>query len=161
MLGRVLLAIVMVGATAAPSCAAGPEAFTDPAKAGLDYKIQGEYKGELKVQDESAPFGAQVIALGDGKFRGVFYFGGLPGDGWKRGDMQLSVDSATEDGKVTFTGDNGSAKIASRLLQPSRSASSRAGNTVAGTRGRIHSGHRLGIQSRRWPERSRRSHWLV
>ena len=112
MIGRFLLAIVMVGALAGPSWAAGAEAFTDPAKAGLDYKIQGEYKGELKVQDESAPFGAQVIALGDGKFRGVFYFGGLPGDGWKRGDMQLSVDSATEDGKVTFTGDNGSAKIA-------------------------------------------------
>ncbi len=112
MLGRFLLAIVTVGALAGPSWAAGAEAFTDPAKAGRDYKIQGEYKGELKVQDESSPFGAQVIALGDGKFRGVFYFGGLPGDGWKRGDMQLSVDSATEDGKIMFTGDNGSAKIA-------------------------------------------------
>jgi hypothetical protein len=112
MLGRVLLAIVLVGGLATTSWGAGAEAFTDPAKAGLDYKIQGEYKGELKIQDQSAPFGAQVIALGDGKFRGVFYFGGLPGDGWNRGDMQLSVDSAMEDGKVTFTGENGSAKIA-------------------------------------------------
>jgi hypothetical protein len=111
MLGRFLLAIVLVGALAGRSSAAGAEAFTDPTKAGLDYKIQGEYKGDLKVQDQPAPFGAQVIALGDGKFRGVFFFGGLPGDGWKRGDMQLTVDSALEDGKVTFTGDNGSAKI--------------------------------------------------
>lgn len=112
MLARNLLAIGMVGVLAAQSWGAGAEAFTDPAKAGPDYKIQGEYKGELKIQDQSAPFGAQVIALGDGKFRGVFYFGGLPGDGWNRGDMQLSVDSAMEDGKVTFTGENGSAKIA-------------------------------------------------
>jgi len=102
----------IVSALAGQSWAAGAEAFTDPAKAGLDYKIQGEYKGELKVQDQAAPFGAQVIALGDGKFRGVFYFGGLPGEGWNRGDMQLTVDSATQDGNVTFTGDNGSAKIA-------------------------------------------------
>jgi len=89
----------------------GAEAFTDPDKAGPDFALQGEYKGELKLQDH-APFGAQVIALGDGKFRGVFFFGGLPGDGWQRGDMLLSVDSTTEDGKIKFTGDNGTATIA-------------------------------------------------
>ena len=85
-------------------------AFTDPAKAGPDFAIQGEYKGELKL-DQPTPFGAQVIALGDGKFRGEFFFGGLPGDGWKRDDMQLGVDSTTDNGVVTFSGDNGSAKI--------------------------------------------------
>jgi hypothetical protein len=87
------------------------EAFTDPAKAGPDFATQGEYKGDLKVEDQSVPFGAQVIALGDGKFRGVFYFGGLPGEGWKRGERELTVDSKMEDGKVTFSGENGSAKI--------------------------------------------------
>jgi len=87
------------------------EAFTDPAQAGPDIAVQGEYKGDLKVEDQSVPFGAQVIALGDGKFRGVFFFGGLPGEGWKRGDRELTVDSKTEDGKVTFSGENGSAKI--------------------------------------------------
>jgi hypothetical protein len=112
MSGRFLSAIVMFGALAGPSLGAGAEAFTDPAKAGPDFKTQGEYRGELKIQDQAAPFGAQVIALGDGKFRGVFFFGGLPGDGWKRGDMQLTVDSTTQDGKVTFSGDNGTAKIA-------------------------------------------------
>jgi hypothetical protein len=86
------------------------QAFTDPAKAGPDFAIQGEYKGELKL-DDVTPLGSQVIALGDGKFRGEFFFGGLPGDGWSRGDMQLGVDSTTENGVVTFMGDNGSAKI--------------------------------------------------
>ncbi len=109
---RILLMTVMACAVASQAWAAGAEAFTDPAKAGPDYAIQGEYKGQLKLQNEDAPFAAQVIALGDGKFRGVFFFGGLPGEGWKRGDMMLIVDSTTEDGKVTFTGDNGSAKIA-------------------------------------------------
>jgi hypothetical protein len=112
MLLRVFLAAIVGCALMSQARVQGAEAFTDAAKAGPDFAIQGEYQGNLKFQDQDAPFGAQVIALGDGKFRGVFYFGGLPGDGWKRGDMQLSVDSTTEDGKVTFTGDNGSAKIA-------------------------------------------------
>jgi hypothetical protein len=112
MLGRVFLATIVGWAAMTHAGARGAEAFTDPAKAGPDFAIQGEYKGELKLQEEKAPFGAQVIALGDGKFRGVFFFGGLPGDGWSRGDQQLSVDSKAEDGKVTFSGDNGSAKIA-------------------------------------------------
>ena len=38
--------------------------YTDPAKAGPDYAVQGEYLGTLKVGDESAEFGLQVIALG-------------------------------------------------------------------------------------------------
>src|SRR5262249_39253239 len=50
-------------------------------------------------------------ALGDGKFRGEFFLGGLPGAGWNRGDRQLSVDSSTEKGTITFSGDNGSARI--------------------------------------------------
>lgn len=95
--------------------AAPGEAFTDPAKAGPDFAVQGEYQGELKMPDapEALKVGAQVVALGDGKFNGVFFFGGLPGDGWERGGPQLDAPGETgDDGKVTFNGDAGSAVVA-------------------------------------------------
>jgi hypothetical protein len=111
MLRRTILACALSCVALAPVQAIGAEAFTDPAKAGPDYAVQGEYRGKLGNQDQELPVGAQVIALGDGKFRGLFYFGGLPGDGWTRGDMQLSIDSATEDGAITFVGEQGSAKL--------------------------------------------------
>ena len=112
MLRRFVLAIAVVAAVTCGMRAARGQAFTDPAKAGPDFVVQGEYKGDLKLPDQDQPLtiGAQLIALGDGKFHGVFFMGGLPGDGWQRGDMQLEVDSATENGVVTFTGDNGSGK---------------------------------------------------
>lgn len=108
---RVLLAMLLAGAGVAQGFAADGPAITDPAKAGPDYGVQGEYQGALNLPDQELKVGAQVIALGDGKFRGVFFFGGLPGDGWSRGGQMLEVDSTTDDGKVTFAGDNGSAKL--------------------------------------------------
>src|SRR5262249_25374599 len=109
MLRRAMLA-ALAGVMWAGSVGA-EEAFTDPAKAGPDYAGQGEDKGPPSVGDDDVILGAQVIALGDGKFRGEFFVGGLPGEGWQRGDMQLGVDGSTENGQVTFAGDNGSAKI--------------------------------------------------
>lgn len=114
MLRRVFLATVIVGvaAVAYNAQAADAEAFTDPAKAGPDFAVQGEYLGELKNKNgESAPFAAQVIALGDGKFHAVFYLGGLPGDGWYQGGLKLDLDSKTEDGVIVFAGEQGSGKI--------------------------------------------------
>ncbi len=100
----------------APLVAVGAESFTDPAKAGPDYAVQGEYQGKLGNGDQELPVGAQIIALGDGKFHGVFYFGGLPGDGWNRGDMKIEIDSTTDTGTITFSGDQGSATLADGKL---------------------------------------------
>ena len=45
-----------------------------------DYQMQGEYVGTVLADEQRLKFGLQVIALGDGKFTGVGYRGGLPGD---------------------------------------------------------------------------------
>lgn len=89
MLRRTMLALAGCLLSGCLWAADGFQAFTDPAKAGPDFQTQGEYKGALKVDDQEIPLGAQIIALGDGKFRGMFFIGGLPGDGWRRGDQML------------------------------------------------------------------------
>jgi Domain of Unknown Function (DUF1080) len=76
-----------------------PEAVTDPAQAGPDYAIQGEYEGTL---GEEGKAGAQVIAEGDGKFALRAYKGGLPGAGWD-GRTDMRAEGKTEGGETAFT----------------------------------------------------------
>ena len=66
--------------------------FTDPAKAGVDYQLQGEFQGS--AGNAQRKIGAQVIALGGGKFRLVAYRGGLPGDGWVKPEKPADGDDA-------------------------------------------------------------------
>lgn len=75
--------------------------YTDPEKADADYKIQGEYTGEITKDGAKAKVGVQVIALGDAKFRAVYHTGGLPGDGYDKSPKQ-EIEGATADGVTTF-----------------------------------------------------------
>ena len=98
---RSLGVLVLLASVSGVAFGAGGEAFTDPAKAGPDFELQGEYKGSVETPEGIKTYGGQIIALGDGKFRIVGYEGGLPGDGWSRGDGQTTMDAKAEDGKIT------------------------------------------------------------
>ena len=99
------LAFVCLTMIAGVACAAGP-AVTDPKKAGPEYEAQGEYVAEFERDGETRKAGVQVIALGKGEFEAVVYQGGLPGDGWNRGDMKNSYKGTMKDGTVMFESRN-------------------------------------------------------
>jgi 3-keto-disaccharide hydrolase len=76
-----------------------PGTYLDAALAGPDYADQGEYLNDWG--------GAQVIALGDSKFRLVIYKGGLPGAGWD-GERNPGLEGKREGEQIVFApSDNG------------------------------------------------------
>lgn len=74
------------------------ESHLDPASAGPDYLVQGEYASD------APPAGVQVVALGDGAFDAVMYRGGLPGAGWDGSPRVVVPGARDEDGQVRFRG---------------------------------------------------------
>ncbi len=102
----------LFGLVAASVAADKNPAFTDAAKAGPDFGFQGEYAGG----EGDEKWGSQVIALGDGKFDVIGYNGGLPGDGWKRGDETKPGKGELKDGVVTAKGEGWVATIKDGVL---------------------------------------------
>jgi hypothetical protein len=96
-----LMLVLALGATL--RAADENPAFTDPDEAGVDFKIQGEYEGITDA--DGARWGAQIIALGDGKFRSVGYPGGLPGNGFQPDSEIHTTDGQLENGVAVFEAD--------------------------------------------------------
>jgi hypothetical protein len=90
----------------------GNPAFTNPAEAGPDFAFQGEYVGD--VGDHH--WGAQVVALGDGKFDLVGHQGGLPGKGWQRGGEMSRGKGELKGDTVELTGDGWTGVIQNSVL---------------------------------------------
>jgi len=64
-----------------------------------DFLIQGEYLAEI----DGFPVGVHLIANGGGEFRVVGYFGGLPGDGWNRGEPRVLGTATLSGDYITIT----------------------------------------------------------
>ena len=98
--------VTMLAATSWTLCGWAEEhnkvAYTEPEKAGIDFQLQGEYAGQVQTEEGIQKFGAQVIALGEGKFTLVGYVGGLPGAGWEKGSDVPRVESTLKNGEVVF-----------------------------------------------------------
>jgi hypothetical protein len=106
--GFLLLALLSV----APAQAAHGPAFLHPKDAGPDFLVQGEYEGTI---GKGAKVGAQVVALGDGKFDAVLYTQGLPGAGWD-GKSKIRLTGKTRDGVARFKGKNFQGAVENGLL---------------------------------------------
>jgi hypothetical protein len=100
--GRVVGWLVAVVLTIAATAHAQKDAAADPSKVDKDFAVQGEYVGDVETPDGKVRWGVQVVALGDGKFFGAFYPGGLPGDGWDPQRERLTAEGETRDGVTTF-----------------------------------------------------------
>lgn len=83
--------------------AKGPQ-YTDPKDTDADFRFQGEYVGELSLPQGKTKYGVQIVALGNGAFRAVGYWGGLPGAGWD-GSERRSVDGQRKAESVVFEAD--------------------------------------------------------
>ncbi len=77
------LALTLSGAVQSQEYTSREEVAKDPTVL-RDFKVQGEYVED----DDDGPAGMNIIAEGDGKFKVVAFTSGLPGDGWKKGDVR-------------------------------------------------------------------------
>ena len=103
-----LLVLAAVPAQAAPK--AEPTAWIDPETAlreDPDFAVQGEYRSN---DDAKTGLGAQVVALGQGRFDVYLLEGGLPGAGWEPGKPRTLLKGERKEGKVVCVDDAGKIK---------------------------------------------------
>ena len=82
-----------------------------------DFAIQGEYLGEGQwAGSDRAKVDAQVIALGKGQFTAVLTKGGLPGDGWRRGDPRWLLTGKRSGDTTALSGKDLSGKIVGETM---------------------------------------------
>ncbi len=110
------IALLLAGSPFAIAADPSKTAFTDAKSAGPDFALQGEYQGTARTRDGDKAFGAQVIALGDGKFEIVGYHGGLPGDGWNGDGEVHHLESTAVDGKISTVAEEADIEIADGKL---------------------------------------------
>ncbi|MBX7165156.1 MAG: DUF1080 domain-containing protein [Pirellulales bacterium] len=87
--------------------------ITDPAQAGPDFAVQGEYAGQL---DDGRKLGVQVVALGGAKFDARVFNGGLPGAGAEL-PAYFGAHGETVDGTTTFVNQAATFKICDGRLE--------------------------------------------
>ncbi len=101
-LAAVVLGLGLVDTLPAQQAEPQKTAYTDPAEAGIEYQIQGEYVAETEQDGVKQRVAVQIIALGDGKFRGVGFKGGLPGENPDVQRQEKAVDGQLEGNKAVF-----------------------------------------------------------
>lgn len=93
--------------------------YTNREQADPDYVFQGEYHGWQRPQNSprsSESVAVQVIALGNGQFAAVKYYGGLPGAGWKT-PAKYSLSGTKSADRVWLQGDQYDAEILGQTLR--------------------------------------------
>ena len=106
-----LLALTLVFSANISAAAQG--LWIDPKDPTLtaDFKIQGEYLGELSC---GCDFGAQVIALGGGQLQAILCPGGLPADEREPGDKRTLLAGKLMGAKAVFTSAEGNRRYLDR-----------------------------------------------
>jgi hypothetical protein len=80
-------------------------AITDLSQVDADYHDQGEYVGDILLNETESQIGLQVVALGEGNFDALIYRGGLPGNGFD-GSARWKLSGRRSGEQVVLTGDN-------------------------------------------------------
>lgn len=105
---RFLLLLGVLAIAAETNAQKTKQSFLDAESAGPDFLVQGEYVGKIGTE---TVLGAQVIALGSGKFDAVLYAGGLPGAGWDK-KTKVHLTGETANGLTRFAGKNFEGRVA-------------------------------------------------